>query len=818
MSAPRPRTARATGLLITAAAVSTSLVSAVPAIAVTGPDAAAGSHAYLAKLNIGDVETGRACTSVLVDPRWVLTAASCLAAKPGDAVVAGKPALKTTATFTGQTREVVEVSASATDRDLVLARLASPVTGIAPVKRAAAAPAAGVDLTAAGFGRTKTQWVTDTAHTGAFTTDSAAAATTLAITGKGADVICKGDSGGPLLNAAGELVGINSRSWQAGCLGAPAAETRTGAVAARTDNVGAWIDQTVAPRNGNQVSLLAGGGGAMWSQFGHLGYGEYGDAWAKINGKNVSRVATVRDGDLVRAYAIADGKVYGQDLDLASSGTWSGWGEVPGGAAGAQDISASLVGTSVHVQIVGSEGNLYSQVADYKAGRWNNAWTAVGASGLTRVTSAPAGPIVRVQAVSNGRVYGRDFDTRNSSWSPWGEIPGGATGVKDIASSMIGNNVQVQIIGGDGAVWSQFGNYDAGRWNDVWAKAGGAGLANISSAPTGTTVEVYATDAAGKVNNARLDTTTGSWSTFQELKGGISGTTDVAAAISVAPSKVTLAATTGSALSLQTGSLSSGAFGAQWTAVNGLPITQLTSADTGNTIRYVGVAGGKVYDREYNPSTNVWGTWNEVPGGAAGVKDISTSMINNVLYVQIVGSDGNLYTQVGDYNLGRWNSTWAAIPGVTGLTGLTSVKAGPYVRLYGIASGKVYGRDLDTRSNTWSVWGELPGGMTGAKDIAISRVGHTVQLQAIGADGALYAQAGDYLAGLWKPSWTKVGGTGLTRISSAAAAGNVNVYAIGAGGKVQSITFDTTVGNWTSWLQVPGTLTSPADLTATATK
>ncbi|MFJ5637061.1 trypsin-like serine protease [Streptomyces goshikiensis] len=130
---------------------------------------------------------------------------------------------------------------------LVLARLAEPakgVAGVAGVKRAVAAPAVGAALTAVGFGRTKTEWVPEKAHVGAFTVDSSAA-TSPAITGKGTDAICKGDTGGPLLNAAGELVGVNSRSWQGGCLGVPTTETRTGAVSSRIDDLGAWIQETI---------------------------------------------------------------------------------------------------------------------------------------------------------------------------------------------------------------------------------------------------------------------------------------------------------------------------------------------------------------------------------------------------------------------------------------------------------------------------------------------------------------------------------------------------------------------------------------------
>ncbi|MEU9084853.1 S1 family peptidase [Streptomyces sp. NPDC048357] len=371
MLASRLRPARMT-VLLSATAVAAGLISAAPALAVTGPEAPADAHKSVVKLAIGDEANSRACTATLVDARWVLTAASCFAATPGASVPAGKPALKSIATLSdGKAVEIAELAPRG-DRDLVLARLATATTGIAGVKRASAVPATGADLTAVGFGRTKTEWVPGKLHVGAFSVSSSDA-TALTIAGKGTDAICKGDTGGPLLNTAGELVGVNSRSWQGGCLGTAASETRTGALSVRTDDLGAWVGQVTAPRNGAQVSLLAGGGGTMWSQSGNLGYGEYGQSWAKADGKDVSRVSTVRHGETVRAYAIAGGRVYGQDLDLAT-GKWSGWGEAPGGAAGAKDITASLVGDSVHVQIIGSDGAVWTQFGNYDAGRWNDTW------------------------------------------------------------------------------------------------------------------------------------------------------------------------------------------------------------------------------------------------------------------------------------------------------------------------------------------------------------------------------------------------------------------------------------------------------------
>ncbi|MEU1075937.1 MULTISPECIES: RICIN domain-containing protein [unclassified Streptomyces] len=242
MSAHRPRAARISGLLATSALLSTGLITATPAAAVTGPEAAIGAHPYAVKLSIGTDESSRACTGALVDRFWVLTAASCVATTPGASVEAGKPALTTRATLSdGRTLDVTEV-APRTDRDAALLRLATPVTSITPATLADTAPASGTELKAVGFGRTKSEWVPDKPHTGTFALD-ALTSSTLAVTGKGTDVLCKGDTGGPLLDASGHIAAVNSRSWQGGCLGAPATETRTGAVSSRTDDLAPWLQQ-----------------------------------------------------------------------------------------------------------------------------------------------------------------------------------------------------------------------------------------------------------------------------------------------------------------------------------------------------------------------------------------------------------------------------------------------------------------------------------------------------------------------------------------------------------------------------------------------
>ncbi|MFD9334450.1 trypsin-like serine protease [Streptomyces sp. NPDC060028] len=453
MSALRPRAKRFTGLIVGATTVTAGLFSAGAAQAVSGPEATAGQYAATVKLTLGDEANSRGCTGTLIDSYWLATAASCFAATPGAQVPAGKPALKTTATLSNGTAVEVTELAPRTDRDLVLARLAAPATGIAGVKRAGAAPAAGVDLTAAGFGRTKTEWVPGKLHTGTFTTN-ATDATTLAITGKGTDVLCKGDTGGPLLNAKGELVGINSKSWQGGCLAADPAETRTGAVSVRTDDLGQWIDQVRTLAAGWKTETLVQAGntlyqgirlaGGDWTGFtdvqtkaGDIG-GIRTAASAGING-DTHVVALANDGTLRHTIRKADG-------------TWTNFGDI-GAVAGVlgsvTQVSAVSIGTDLHVVVV-ANGKVFHTMRT-GAGHWTSFGdlsTVAGPIGtVTAAATASAGGQLQVTTVTGGKAFHTIRNTAGQ-WSVWGNVAqaAGATGpITSVTTAGVGNDAHIVV-------------------------------------------------------------------------------------------------------------------------------------------------------------------------------------------------------------------------------------------------------------------------------------------------------------------------------------------------------------------------------------
>ncbi|MFE9792714.1 ricin-type beta-trefoil lectin domain protein [Streptomyces goshikiensis] len=256
MSAHRPRAARMTSLLVAASTATAGLVLSGTAHALNGPEVPSGAHTATVRLTIGDEANSRGCTATLISESWLAAAASCFAATPGAELTAGEPALKTVATLSNGRRLDVADLAPRSDRDLVLARLARPVTDVAPARVATAAPKAGGELTAVGFGRTKSEWTPSKPHSGTFVTN-AVDTTALTVTGKGTDVLCKGDTGAPLLNAAGELVAVGSRSWQGGCLGTDPAEKRTGAIASRIDDLASWI------RSAQQRPVILKGGQSL---------------------------------------------------------------------------------------------------------------------------------------------------------------------------------------------------------------------------------------------------------------------------------------------------------------------------------------------------------------------------------------------------------------------------------------------------------------------------------------------------------------------------------------------------------------------------
>ncbi|KAB1147270.1 trypsin-like serine protease [Streptomyces luteolifulvus] len=258
----RPRGMRMVWLTgVVAAGLTTGLLAAAPAQSVVGDQVADNADQFAVKLHIaGGTDNERSCSGTLVDGQWVLTAASCFAADPQHAttLTKGAPPFLTLVTIDGnkptaaaEVRQRVMEIVPYPGRDLVMARLDNlattdnPLDGPFPDASTAhvsgAAPVQGDRLRAIGYGRTKLEWTPERAHTGSFGVDlvnPTSLAMSPAATG---GALCKGDAGGPVLDADGGVVGVVSAAWDGGCFNSE--ETRTGAVATRVDDIAGWVQQ-----------------------------------------------------------------------------------------------------------------------------------------------------------------------------------------------------------------------------------------------------------------------------------------------------------------------------------------------------------------------------------------------------------------------------------------------------------------------------------------------------------------------------------------------------------------------------------------------
>ncbi|MGW2402468.1 trypsin-like serine protease [Kitasatospora sp. NPDC001664] len=499
--------------------------------------------AFNTKLTIGD--KGRSCSGALVDPLWVITAKSCFADNPASSidVASGAPKLATTAIVgrtdlnaTGGSSVAVAELVPAANRDVVMARLASPVTGITPLAIGGTAPLQGEELQVAGYGRTRTAWTNDKLHTAAFSVSSDVT-TGFDITPKTpADATaCKGDTGGAVWHAENgkpALVAVTSRAWQGGCLGTDATETRAGAYSARTDDLAGWVQdvryRTIEIKPGTHLFAI-GSEGSTYGLDVNYATGVWGSSWKRLDGTNLKAITSVTTGNTVHLYAVAaDGHVYNRDG--VTGGYWSSWQEVPGGLSGAKAITASVTeGTKVHIQVIGADG-MYNQDANYTAGTTWSVWTKMDSTNLKTITSAVTGNTAHIYAVNeDNKVYTRDANY-SVGWTNWVEIPGALTGAKAITASVTeGTKVHIQVIGADG-MYNQDANYTAGTWS-VWTKMDSTNLKTITSTVTGNTAHIYAVNEDNKlyVRDANYSVGWGSWA---EVPGGAAGLKGITATTS----------------------------------------------------------------------------------------------------------------------------------------------------------------------------------------------------------------------------------------------------------------------------------------------
>ncbi|MEU8639647.1 tachylectin-related carbohydrate-binding protein [Amycolatopsis sp. NPDC048633] len=418
--------------VLSAGVLAGGLLAATPAVAVSGGAAVpAGTHPFLARITTPT----KACSGALIDPSWLLTSASCLtptdsgAASEAATITVGDVNLTTGAGFTTKVAKVVRNPG----RDVVLAKLAAPATGVTPVAVATTAPQAGETLQVAGFGRTATDWVPARPRVAPFTVSGVNGSAVAVSSADGVDT-CKGDAGGPAFRLNGgtaQLVALSSTSWQHGCL--DVTETRQGGTETRVDDLGGWIHQHIVP---TPVSCATSGApiwtarpdGSLW-RYVHFSAADGGLSWTTPAGAIGSgwtgRVLAGKGGviwDIHRNNGSADPNPSGtlKRWVYSTSTGWSGGNDVGSGWSRyltPEYANRVTVDQQNRIFMIDDQGRLKVYLWDDATGWWVNGVGDVLDTGWDRFDSiTAAGDGVLYVRKPTGELFRFQYDFATSAW------------------------------------------------------------------------------------------------------------------------------------------------------------------------------------------------------------------------------------------------------------------------------------------------------------------------------------------------------------------------------------------------------------------
>jgi secreted trypsin-like serine protease len=229
-----------------------------------GDPVADGQYLFSTKLTMTNIPrpdgtvSDSACSGALIAPQWIITAGHCFHDVSGNRVSGAVP-YATTATVGrvdladtgGQVVDVVEVR-QASRQDIALAKLATPITDIAPLPISTASPKTGTILRMTGWGATSSVDPTPTSHlqTGQFeiTRIAGTAVKVIGYAPAPDTSACLYDSGAPyfLENSDGTQALVSVESDGPAC---PHSQEET---TSRVDRIADWIGQTTGTSTGAQ--------------------------------------------------------------------------------------------------------------------------------------------------------------------------------------------------------------------------------------------------------------------------------------------------------------------------------------------------------------------------------------------------------------------------------------------------------------------------------------------------------------------------------------------------------------------------------------
>jgi hypothetical protein len=216
------------------------------------------------------------------------------------------------------------------------------------------------------------------------------------------------------------------------------------------------------------------------------------------------------------------------------------WTEVPGtprGLTSGTGPTAVVFNNNLHLFVTGLSDRIYTNVFQSGSGTWSG-WSQVP-GGAAAAGTGPAATVYKSKLHLftlgfNGSTMGGIFVNvlSSSGWSGWGEVPGGGAGSHGLAATRFQISQGGQLIdelnlfvrGGDGAIYTNI--LRGASWSGWGEVPGGGFTPHGPGATVAGNLFLYVRGNGGGIFENVRDFTTGSWSGWSEKSG--EGTTTAA--------------------------------------------------------------------------------------------------------------------------------------------------------------------------------------------------------------------------------------------------------------------------------------------------
>ncbi|MGW6984055.1 hypothetical protein ACWGE1_32215 [Streptomyces sp. NPDC054932] len=155
---------------------------------------------------------------------------------------------------------------------------------------------------------------------------------------------------------------------------------------------GAGLKALASVVTGNTMHVYAiGSTGRVFTKDANYTSGQWSEGWAEVPGgiQGATALTASVTGSKVHLEVVgSDGAMWNTDGDYAAGGWTGSWTSM--GGAGLKALTSVVTGNTMHVYAIGSTGRVFTKDANYTSGQWSEGWAEVpgNAAGATALTAS----------------------------------------------------------------------------------------------------------------------------------------------------------------------------------------------------------------------------------------------------------------------------------------------------------------------------------------------------------------------------------------------------------------------------------------------